>query len=710
MRHNEEGVTSHEDATDETRRDEHPVGGWFVQRDRTTMTTMCRTASTRPRRYRPLVGVGVTNAVILILVSVLCCGVPLVESSSSTSVSYTRVQTNGTLTSGSVQKDAYDYYDFVLSALMDVDVRLDVSSGDADLYITKPCSACGPPGDGAGEHDWASYHGSGADEVFIHRRDLTASNDVGATKTFRIAVHGWASHGSAYTLSVEAIANERAMDTAHKTALDAIFTKCCGSDECESWRSIRAGNDDLCHTTLARCDANNQTTTLNFQKNEMECALTTADFAPFANSLERLYFGDNDDDLSMVNGFSGILASLPSLTDFVVDGVDLQGEGLAGVCNHTNLVRLQATGCNITGSIPSCVMSMAALEDLSVAENELTGTVPDLVAGSRLRIIDVRSQKSSASLTGAFPSTFASLDALEYVQMSGLKLSGSLPDSFLGTSRIRYFDLHDNDFSGVLPTTLGAIPHMETLWLADNAFSGAVPPGIYDHPSRVEVNLNSNEITTLSVTSQYSNPGESLLYFLASDNRINEVGIPTVFTTMEHLRWLFLAGNELRGNILPSQPIPQWDDLLFIDVHDNDFTGALPGASYWGSIFRNVPYNRGYNFAGNAFDADSLVWLQDYGGGISTIPSDGNVYTPRTSDLGETSSGKKQVPKFFLGLVMTGMAFLSLFSAAALLHVVRSRHRRIQNSSFQTFIDEEYNHQAVSGQQRVEMAYRPGYN
>jgi predicted DNA repair protein MutK len=86
------------------------------------------------------------------------------------------------------------------------------------------------------------------------------------------------------------------------------------------------------------------------------------------------------------------------------------------------------------------------------------------------------------------------------------------------------------------------------------------------------------------------------------------------------------------------------------------------------------------------------------------------VYTPRTSDLGETSSGKKQVPKFFLGLVMTGMAFLSLFSAAALLHVVRSRHRRIQNSSFQTFIDEEYNHQAVSGQQRVEMAYRPGYN
>lgn len=665
-----------------------------------------RLTATQNRRCRPLFGAGVTSTRILVIISVLC-GVPFVESSSSTSVSYTRVPPDGTPTSGLVQKDAYDYYDFVLSALMDVDVRLDVSSGDADVYVSKPCSACAPPGDGVGEHDWASYHGSGVDEVFIHRRDLTASTDVGATKTFRIAVHGWASHGSAYTLSVEAIANERAMDAAHKTALDGIFSKCCGSDECESWRRIRAGNDDLCHTTLARCNANNQTTTLNFQKNEMECELTTADFAPFANSLERLYFGDNDDDLSMENGFSGILASLPSLRDFVVDGVDLQGEELAGVCNHTNLVRLQATGCNITGSIPSCVMSMSALEDLSVAENELTGTVPDLGAGSRLRIIDVRSQKSSASLTGGFPSTFASRDALEFVQMSGLKLSGSLPDSFSSTSRIRYFDLHDNRFTGVLPTTLGAIPHMETLWLADNAFSGAVPPGIYDHPIRVEVNLNSNELTTLSVTSAYSNPGESLLYFLASDNRINEVGIPTIFTTMNHLRWLVLAGNELRGNILPSQPIPQWDDLLWIDVHDNDFTGALPGASYWGSIFKNVPYIRGYNFAGNAFDADSLLWLQDYGG-ISTIPSDGNVYTPTMSDLGETSSGKKQVPKFFLGLVMTGMAFLSLFSAAALLHVVRSRHRRVQNASFQTFIDEEYN-QAVPGQQRVEMAYR-GYS
>jgi len=669
--------------------------------------TAATTLGTTPRRRRRPRCVGGLTGLVLFCNVIITCWVPFVESSSSTSVSYTSVLTDGSPTPiHTVQKDAYDYYEFSLSALMDVDVRLDVSSGDADLYVSKPCSsssACDPPGDGAGEHDWASYHGSGADEVFIHRRDLTASNDVGAAKMFRIAVHGWASHGSQYTLSVEAIANERAMDAAHKTALDTIFAKCCGSDECESWRSIRAGSDDLCHTSLARCDANNQTTTLNFQQDEMECELTAADFAPFANSLERLYFKGSDDALSMANGFSGILASLTSLSDFVVDGVDLQGEELSGVCNHTNLVRLQATGCNITGLIPSCVMSMSALEYLGVAENELTGTVPDLANGSRLRIIDLRSQQSSASLTGSFPGSFASQDALEFVHMSGLKLSGSLPDLFSSSSRIRYFDLHDNEFSGVIPPSLGAIPHMETLWLEDNAFSGAVPSGIYDHPSRVEVNLNSNELTTLSVTSSYSTPGESLLYFLASDNRINEVGIPTIFTTMDHLQLLFLAGNELRGSILPSQPIPQWDDLLWIDVHDNAFTGALPGASYWGSIFSNVPYSRGYNFGGNAFDADSLVWLQDYGG-VSTIPSDGNVYAPTVSELEETSSGRKQMPKFFLGLVMTGMAFLSLFSAAALLHFVRSRHNRRVQNSFQTFVDEEHNQ--ATGHQRVEMAYR----
>lgn len=624
----------------------------------------------------------------------------------SEGVTYERVETDGRASAArDLSHDEWAYFKFDLTSPADVDVRLEVLSGDADVYVLAPrdCAsraegACAPT---EGAFRWASFRGSGPEDVFISREDLDGTRDVGEDKYFRVGVHSWAKHGSSFTISVETVEASRSLVAPHATAMEGIFQKCCnstGSDStCGRWREIRDAGKDLCHSPLVTCTKTNETKSLIFAQNFtgnflMDCHLDATDFAAFGASLERLAFAPSrGSNFTLTEGNSMIdaLSVLPNLRSLDVSGVDLRGRTLDGVCHSSvseHLLEFLAAGSNLTGSIPSCLMRMTNLEALYIHGNYLSGALPILPSSSKLRAFSCGSQfDTSNSISGSFPASYASSQTIEHLFLDNLNLSGALPDAFSASGVLRALDVSNNALTGAIPQSLAAQAHLEELYMNDNGFTGSVPAGLYDGPSRILVDLSSNQLTSLSVMSTNGDAGASLLYIDASNNEINETGIPVTLTKMPVLQELYLSNNRLHGEILNVPTLPVWN-LVHLDVSDNNLEGAIPDESYWGYIFTDLPVFRSFDISTNLYTSFPS-WLLNKTGSIGlTIRRDpGGVIGPTSDSVdGLTEASSATSPSSFMIAVFA--ASLSMLSFLAIMlagYLYRSRNIAVRNARFQ---------------------------
>ncbi|KAJ3329234.1 hypothetical protein HDU76_008337 [Blyttiomyces sp. JEL0837] len=97
---------------------------------------------------------------------------------------------------------------------------------------------------------------------------------------------------------------------------------------------------------------------------------------------------------------------------------------------------------------------------------------------------------SNNKLSGSIPKSLSSLTRLRYLSLSQNKLTGSLPD-LSSLKDLEELHVVGNSLSGSIPSWLGSLD-LKMLWVAENQFSGKVPQELTQLKNLIELRLSSN--------------------------------------------------------------------------------------------------------------------------------------------------------------------------------------------------------------------------
>uniref|UniRef100_A0ACD5XB72 Uncharacterized protein n=1 Tax=Avena sativa TaxID=4498 RepID=A0ACD5XB72_AVESA len=257
-------------------------------------------------------------------------------------------------------------------------------------------------------------------------------------------------------------------------------------------------------------------------------------------SLQRLYFRRNGNSATMT-------VDLKQLCD--LGEIDLD-ESLA-FGNITEFVM----------KLPQC--SFSKLKHLSSTDNNMTGTLPDMMGHlNSLQVIVL----SNNSITGAIPSGLRNFTSLEILELSLNQLSGQIP--VLARSLIS-LSISMNYFSGHLPSDFGS-PYLAKLDLSYNYLTGHVPGHICELKNLAVLDLSNN---LFEGEFPWCSPSPSMEFLLLSNN--NFAGnFPSWLQNCSSLVFLDLGVNKFYGR-LPAW-IGELVKLRFLQLNHNMFNGDIP--------------------------------------------------------------------------------------------------------------------------------------
>jgi Leucine-rich repeat (LRR) protein len=246
------------------------------------------------------------------------------------------------------------------------------------------------------------------------------------------------------------------------------------------------------------------------------------------------------------NKFQGVLP--PSLVNITT--------GIEQILMNANM---------ISGKIPPEIGKFN-LHVLALADNALTGNIPDTISGFHMMTgLDVSGNNISGKIP---PMLVANFTQLAFLDLSENDLQGSIPENFENMINVAILDLSYNQFSGMIPKQLVNLSSLTLfLNLSHNIFSGPIP----------------SEIGRLS----------SLGVLDFSNNRLSGE-VPQSLSQCQALEYLFLQGNELDGRI--PQSLNSLKGLQHLDLSQNNLSGSIP------DFLATLQYLRHLNLSYNHFD------------------------------------------------------------------------------------------------------------
>ncbi|KAL0763977.1 hypothetical protein Bca101_080128 [Brassica carinata] len=314
------------------------------------------------------------------------------------------------------------------------------------------------------------------------------------------------------------------------------------------------------------------------------------------------------------NNFSTSVPSLgacSALQHLDISANKFSGDFSNAISACTELKSLNISGNQFAGAIPS--LPLKSLEYLSLAENNFTGEIPELLSGAcgTLAGLDL----SGNEFHGTVPPFLASCHLLESLVLSSNNFSGELPmDTLLEMRGLKVLDLSFNEFSGELPeslTNLSAslltldlssnnfsgpiLPNLRELYLQNNGFTGKIPATLSNCSELVSLHLSFNYLSGTIPSSlgslsklrdlklwlnmlQGEIPKE-LMYVNTLETLILDFNyltgeIPSGLSNCTNLNWISLSNNRLTGQI------PRWigrlESLAILKLSNNSFYGNIP--------------------------------------------------------------------------------------------------------------------------------------
>jgi hypothetical protein len=182
----------------------------------------------------------------------------------------------------------------------------------------------------------------------------------------------------------------------------------------------------------------------------------------------------------------------------VLEEINLAGNALTGSIpdclggmqsSFLNLRVLNLARNRFSGSFPASILALPSIRVVNAANNQLTGQVPTLRAAQTLNLAQNQALKQNQQTHSA--------TSLEVLILSGNLISGTIPSAMGDFMNMKELNLSNNRLSGTIPAALAQMQALERCLLDSNALEGAVPEDLTRLRNLRTLNLSSNALQRL---------------------------------------------------------------------------------------------------------------------------------------------------------------------------------------------------------------------
>ena len=249
---------------------------------------------------------------------------------------------------------------------------------------------------------------------------------------------------------------------------------------------------------------------------------------------------------------------------------DSVSDGSIGVsCNKDkNVMKLDMTGNNLKGTLPSEVGYFSDLIELDVNSNQLKGKLPDSL-GNLTNL--ARLDGDYNEFTGILPHSIFDINTLKVVWFDGNMLSGQLPPNLGNAISLDSLALEDNLLTGSIPDSISSLPMLSRLDFNSNELAGPLPT--FNNASRLTRLYLRNGNFTGTIPSIWGRNLRNLQQLSLTNTQLTG-SIPSELAALENLNQLEIANNVNLGGQLPQFASIQFN-LEFVQIYGNALSGNL---------------------------------------------------------------------------------------------------------------------------------------
>ncbi|XP_057978215.1 LRR receptor-like serine/threonine-protein kinase RPK2 [Malania oleifera] len=205
------------------------------------------------------------------------------------------------------------------------------------------------------------------------------------------------------------------------------------------------------------------------------------------------------------NNFSGTFQSLPIASErlgrqttysFLAGGNQLTVAfpgNLFEKCDGLNAMIVNVSNNKISGQIPERFDAMCkSLQFLDASGNQISGSIP-LSMGDLVFLVALN--LSQNLLQGQIPDTLGQIKGLKYLSLAGNNLTGAIPSSLGNLSSLEVLELSKNSLSGEIPKHIVNLSSLTALLLNNNKLSGQIPSGLANVTTLSAFNVSFNNLS-----------------------------------------------------------------------------------------------------------------------------------------------------------------------------------------------------------------------
>ena len=242
-----------------------------------------------------------------------------------------------------------------------------------------------------------------------------------------------------------------------------------------------------------------------------------------------------------------------------LESIDMHGNLLKGVPknlgNLSRLTTLNLSRNQLTFSDFSIISQIRCLKDLRLAENSLSGLVPEVIGD----LEDLEALDIHGNAVTELPSSLGKLSKLKILNVANNRLS-TLPFEAIFDLPLSEIIASRNKLSGsFLPVNIPMVPSLQVLDISTNALTSVTEAEV-QFPRLRSLNISNNRISALPDITTWS----ELATLNAEENKISE--IPAGFTGLNSLKNADFSNNSL---LQLDDAIGTMDNLAVFAINNN---------------------------------------------------------------------------------------------------------------------------------------------